>query len=119
MITIDNVLELAHTDPQALVTTLSGIIDNPKYDVPDEIITPTQIRASQKLQSYYANMYGYLNTLWGVVRVAAGKDSQLIAVRDVIEKAASVCKLKYAAASRGLTGFQTLQEEGAFGERAI
>ncbi len=119
MITIDNVIELTDADPITLVSEISAIIDDPRYLIPDEIVTPTQIRASQKLQSYYANMYAYLNTLWGVVRVSAGKDPQRIAVRDVLEKAASTCKLKYAAASRGLTGFQTLQEEGSFGERTI
>lgn len=111
MLTLDTILDRADEDPDYIIDELSNIIDNPKMEIPASFTKVQDVLIGQELQSYYIGMYGFLISLWGCVRVNAGKDSNRIAVRDFLEKAASVCKLKYEAASRGLTGFQLLQEE--------
>jgi hypothetical protein len=119
MITIDNVLDISRNNPTDIVQAVAEIIDSPEYAIPTEVTGKAGVRETLRLSAYYAGIYPYLINLWGVVRIHAGRDAQLIAVRDYLEKAASAAKLKWQAASRGLTGFQTLQEEEEMHGRQI
>jgi hypothetical protein len=114
-----NIVQTAKDEPITIVEEVQRIIDNDENDVPGEVISRENILRSQKLQAYYSNHHSYLVGLWGAMRVAAGTDKQLIAVRDYLEVAVSSCKLKYQAASRVLTGYETIQNDSGMKERPL
>jgi hypothetical protein len=115
-LTINTVVSACLEDFELVIEEVQSIIDDPQLDIPDEAASAENVRKLQHLQSYYSNQYPYLVGLWGALRHAADRSTPgLIAARDYLEKAASACKQKYEAASRLLTGYQTMMEE--YGER--
>lgn len=118
-LTINNVVEAADTDGLGIVEYVQSLIDADQYAVPEKVVSKDNILKSQALQAYYSGTHSYLLGLWGALRVSAGTDKRRIAARDYLEGALSSCKLKYAAASRGLTGFQTIADDAGMGERTL
>lgn len=112
-LTVNNVAEMAEEAPELVIEFVQDIIDTPEMDIPDEAATIEDILKLQRLQAYYGNQEPYLIGLWGALRYAANaKNKKLIAMRDYLSRAISGCSKKYDAASRLLTGYEAMKDEG-------
>lgn len=112
-LTVGNIVEATLQNADLVIDLVQDIIDSPGMDLPDEAITQGNVEQLARRYAYYGNQYPYLVGLWGALRYAAlGKDGKLMAMRDYLEKAVSACSKKYDAASRMLTGYQVISEEG-------
>lgn len=118
-LTINNVVEAADDGGMGIVAYVQSLIDADDRAIPDAVVSKESILRAQALQAYYANTHTYLLGLWGALRVSAGTDKQRISVRDYLEGAVSSCKLRYSAASRVLTGYQTIAGDAGMGERML
>lgn len=116
---LNNVVDAAKTEPITIIEEVQRIIDNDEHDIPGEVISRQSILDAQRLQAYYANNHSYLVGLWGALRLAAGTDKQLIAMRDYLEAATSSCKKKYEASSRVVTGYEIIQRDAGMRERPV
>lgn len=112
-LTTMNIVETTLDAPELVLELIQDIIDSPDFDIPDEAVTRQNIEKLQRRYAYYGNQYPYLVGLWGALRYAAlNKNGKLMAMRDYLEKAVSACSKKYDTASRMLTGYQIISEEG-------
>jgi hypothetical protein len=113
-LTAGNVVTLTIEDADLVMDFVQDIIDNPEWDLPDEAVTRQNTAHLQRLYAYYGNQYPYLVGLWGRLSDACanGKNAKLMAMRNYLEKATSACHKKYEAASRMLTSYQVISEEG-------
>ena len=109
---MNNIVEVCNESPEMILDEIQSIIDSSDWDLPDEAATPSNVRRLQELQTYYSTQYAYLVGLWGAMKTATTRtDAPKIAIRDYLEKAVSACSKKYDAASRLLTGYQTIANE--------
>lgn len=118
-LTINSVVEAADTDAMGIVGYIQSLIDADDQAIPTAVVSKENILKAQALQAYYANTHSYLLGLWGALRVSAGTNKARISVRDYLEGAVSSCKLRYSAASRVLTGYQTISGDAGMGERTL
>lgn len=115
ILTINNIVQAVDESPEFVIGELENLIDNPDLDIPDAILDQKTLLKTETLLSYYANTYSYLILLWGKVRVCTDrKETQRVAMRDVLESVASACKFRYEGASRLLTSFQTIKEDSKY-----
>lgn len=119
VLNINNIVEACDVTADIVIEYVQDIIDDPDLDLPDEAVTPENIRLCQRLQSYYCNQHSYVMGLWGMMRAHAGTDKNRIAMRDYLEGALSSLKRKYDGASRLLTGYTELNKDGDMRERRL
>lgn len=113
-LTVANIVDAVEESHDLVLEAVQYIIDCPEYDIPDEAVSEQNVVLLQRLQAYYGNQYPFLVGLWGAMRVAykQQKSNLRMAMCDYLERAVSACSKKYDAASRILTGYQIIADEG-------
>lgn len=116
MLNVTNVISYCLENPEALIEELAELLDSPDYDIPSSAMTANDIITCQQLQAHYASSYAYLVTLYGIIRFSKARNTKAAdkaiytAAVDVFEMAISAAKLKYAASSRLLAGYEKLND---------